>query len=326
VAVATGVRAAVGFESDLTIFAPYYAASLVAAMAAGWEAGVFATLLGLSVLLLLAWKTVGLPPVSYGGLVDIGVYLAISGVIVAVAERIRRQRLRDREERDRLRLIIEELGHRLTNKLATAEAIFRLNLAEHPEAWATVSARLRALAATDALILSAQGCGADLRDVVRLELEPYSLNRIVMQGEAVQLPPKLALTFALVFHELATNAAKYGALSVAEGRLTVSWQRSNDRLEIRWTEENGPEVNPPTRSGFGSRLLKRAMKPYHGEVRTVYEPVGLRCEISANLKTSELLASGWSRAGPQAEQAQNATRSEAERDRPRSIHLGRGAA
>lgn len=267
VAVATGVRAAVGFEPISTVFAPYYAASLIVATVAGWEAGVFATLLGLNVLLLLVWKTIGLPPVSLKDLVDVGLYLAVSGVIIAVAERIRRQRLRHREERDRLRLIIDELGHRLTNKLATAEAILRLNLADHPEAWATVSARLRALAATDALILSTQGRGADLREVVRVELEPYSIERIVMSGEAVQLPPKLALTFALIFHELATNAAKYGALSVPEGRLTISWERSNDRLEIHWTEAKGPRVDPPTRCGFGSRLLKRAMKPYHGEVR-----------------------------------------------------------
>jgi two-component sensor histidine kinase len=88
------------------------------------------------------------------------------------------------------------------------------------------------------------------------------------------------VTLALVLHELATNAAKYGALSVPQGRLAVSWQTSGRVLTIDWIESGGPPVRPPSRQGFGGKLLQSALAAYHGGVHCEFEPTGLKCRIS----------------------------------------------
>jgi two-component sensor histidine kinase len=88
---------------------------------------------------------------------------------------------------------------------------------------------------------------------------------------------------ALVFHELATNAAKYGALSIPTGRVRVSWSRLGATMKIRWVEADGPVVVPPTRRGFGTRLLKQALDPFRGAIETKYISSGLRCDISLDL-------------------------------------------
>ncbi len=281
VAAATAIRALFGFDPVISLFAPYYVAALVATLVAGWAAGATAAGLGIVVLwLLLVVRAAGFPSISYQQTADTCLYIVVSAIIVTIAEQIRAARRRDREERDRLQLIIEELGHRLTNKLATTQAILRCNLADHPEVWAAVSGRLNAIAATDRLILEAAGRGADLRKVLHTELDPYGPERSILSGELVELPPRLALLLALVVHELATNAAKYGSLSVPEGRVAVSWALAGRHLTIHWTETEGPEVREPTRTGFGSKLIRRALQPYYGEIRTTYDPAGIRCAIS----------------------------------------------
>jgi two-component sensor histidine kinase len=97
------------------------------------------------------------------------------------------------------------------------------------------------------------------------------------------LPQKPAVTLALIFHELATNAAKYGALSVPGGRLAISWQMQGGELTIAWVERGGPPVKPPSRVGFGSKLFRRALDPYHGRVERRFEPTGLTCHLSLML-------------------------------------------
>jgi len=129
-----------------------------------------------------------------------------------------------------------------------------------------------------------------LRDVIDQILQPFGLNdrrvtRFSVEGDEVRLQPKAALTLAMLFHELATNAAKHGALSNgAAGKIDVAWQAEptpqGDWLRLRWQESGGPSVTPPGRRGFGSRLIERGLaQDLGGEVRLNYEPPGVVCQI-----------------------------------------------
>jgi two-component sensor histidine kinase len=173
------------------------------------------------------------------------------------------------------KLAVEELAHRLKNKIATIQSIISFQLRDSPQTRDDIIGRLIALSATDDLILKAQGQGAHIREIVAAELGPHDLSRVSMAGPDVLLPPKLALTIALLTHELATNAAKHGALSCEAGRLIVSWSLSGDQLSLEWRESNGPTVASPLHQGFGMKLLSRALDQFDGTVRTTFEPPGL---------------------------------------------------
>ena len=113
-------------------------------------------------------------------------------------------------------------------------------LHKEPQVWASIDQRLRALAATDDLIARVDGSGCDIRDLLLSELGPYGHVRFNLNGDPLFLPAKLAVSLALIFHELATNAGKYGAFSSPRGLLQVSWTLSDDRLNVTWDETEGP--------------------------------------------------------------------------------------
>jgi two-component sensor histidine kinase len=97
------------------------------------------------------------------------------------------------------------------------------------------------------------------------------------------LPAKLAASVALIVHELTTNAAKYGALSLPDGCIDVHWEADGDRVEVSWIESGGPPVIAPTRQGFGSRLFEKALSAFHGRVERFFEPAGLKCIFTFSL-------------------------------------------
>lgn len=116
-----------------------------------------------------------------------------------------------------------------------------------------------------------------------------------MGGDDVRLQPKAALSLAMVFHELATNAAKHGALSTDAGRVSITWQvepsSEGSRMRLLWKESGGPPVTPPGRKGFGSRLIERGLaQELNGEVGLVYDPTGVSCQIAMPLPEGD----GWS--------------------------------
>ena len=118
-----------------------------------------------------------------------------------------------------------------------------------------------------------------------MELSPYCEDgdrRVRITGPRLMLEPNTAQTFAVTLHELATNAAKYGALSTSKGHVEIEWTRAADgRLVLRWTESGGPPVSPPTRQGFGTRVMGEMIRgQLKGEMRFAWRPEGLACEIS----------------------------------------------
>lgn len=167
---------------------------------------------------------------------------------------------------ERQRLLLDELNHRVKNTLATVQAIAQQTLrgARDPEAFAAAfESRLLALSQTHNALTDSHWAGAGLRQILSQELGPYGAERVVMKGPDVHLPARVALSLGMVFHELATNAAKYGALAQA-GKLVLTWSANQDVLRFEWREMGGPPVSAPERRGFGSRLIERSIT---GELR-----------------------------------------------------------
>ena len=208
------------------------------------------------------------------------------GGVLADKYRQLAERLQD-EEKFR-KLAVEELSHRLKNKVATILSIINFPLREHPKIKNEISNRLAALSATDDLIMKAQGVGASIRDVLSVELKPYAASQISSAGPDLFLAPKLALTMALLVHELATNAAKYGALSMCSGAVSIDWTVSGEMLEMCWRETGGPTTALPTRQGFGMKLILRALDQFNGAVEMTFKPTGLVCKMKAALPGSTL--------------------------------------
>jgi two-component system CheB/CheR fusion protein len=195
---------------------------------------------------------------------------------------------RKRAERER-ELLSRELSHRVKNTLAVVQALAMQtnNSGSVKEYRDKFIGRLSALARAHGVLLDAQWRDADLKQLVEQALQAYEPDRagvIEIQGDPVPLSPTKGLGLSLIMHELATNAAKYGALARREGRVRVSWQveRGNDgrRVRLRWAEQGVPELEPPRKRSFGTRLIERACRhELEGEVELDYAPGGLRCEL-----------------------------------------------
>jgi PAS domain S-box-containing protein len=190
--------------------------------------------------------------------------------------------------------LIDELNHRVKNTLATVQALAArtIDRPEVPEdVRDTFEGRLFALSRTHDQLSRGRWESADFAAVLDGIFEPYrqrAVERIRLTGPPVNLAPRASLALAMVLHELATNAAKYGSLSVPAGALAVSWtvaaDRGQRRLTIDWQETGGPPVRRPERQGFGSRLLERSIAhELKGSTELSFEPAGVRCRIAVPL-------------------------------------------
>jgi two-component sensor histidine kinase len=215
----------------------------------------------------------------------------IAEVRAALHDAAAQLRAREAEElraHQRQQLMINELNHRVKNTLFTVQSLARQSLgrpADTPGLHA-FNERLMALARAHDLLTQSVWEGADLKEILEETLEPY-LDRTVLAGPPVALTPNAALALSMVFHELGTNAVKYGALSVPEGSVTVVWHvdpGALHRLTLHWEERGGPTVAPPARKGFGSRLIAASLKSdLAGEARVDYRPSGLVCVLTLSL-------------------------------------------
>ncbi|MGG5817284.1 sensor histidine kinase [Falsiroseomonas sp. HW251] len=221
----------------------------------------------------------------------------------ALRARRRQLQLRDHlAERDaaarRQAMLMHELNHRVKNSLATVQGIAAQTIrgdADPEAARRAFLARLLALAKTHDLLTATAWTGSALRDVILAELAPFgdeaSPGRVTLEGPEVRLAPNATVAIGMAIHELATNAVKYGALSVPGGRVVAAWSaapapRPGDRrqLHLTWTERGGPRVAPPTRRGFGSRLIERGLaRELGGTVHMDFAPEGLRCAVDVPL-------------------------------------------
>jgi PAS domain S-box-containing protein len=195
------------------------------------------------------------------------------------------------DHQSQLRLLINELNHRVKNTLATVQSMAAQTLRNEPDptvAFEKFEARLMGLSRVHDILTRESWHGAELHEVVERALRPFdeARTRFSIRGPPVRLQPGGALTMALILHELATNALKYGALSRPEGRVDLSWtyDPATRVLEGLWLESGGPPVTEPTRKGFGSRLIERSLRgELKGSAAMDYRPEGLRCVLSARL-------------------------------------------
>ena len=195
-----------------------------------------------------------------------------------------------KQAQEQQHFLMSELNHRVKNTLATVQSLVTHTVtgSTSPAAFAdALTGRLTALAKAHALLTESSWQGATLADLVAAETAPYhskKLDNVKVLGEPVVLRPQAALTLSLVLHELATNAAKCGALAVPGGRIDVAWWREDAMLIISWAEEGGPPVQPPSHHGFGSTLIERSVAhELEGVSRMEFHPAGLRCELKIPL-------------------------------------------
>ena len=211
----------------------------------------------------------------------------------------------ERKEAEKLqRLLVDELNHRVKNTLATVQAIasHSLRRARNSEDFvSSFTGRVQALARAHHLLTERTWRGADVADLVREQvvLGVVESNRVAFSGPALLLDPQSALHLALVLHELATNARKYGALSVPQGQLSVSWSMLANKgrmLVLQWSERGGPAVAAPSSVGFGTSLIQQALDAHGGSASIQYAAEGVTCEIKLPLAEPVPLGSAASEA------------------------------
>jgi PAS domain S-box-containing protein len=227
-----------------------------------------------------------------GSLVDISLTVSPvrdrNGIIVGASKIARDISERKRDERQR-ELLVAELSHRVKNTLATVMSIAQQSFSTNAtieQARRSFEGRIRALAQTHSRLAETNWSGVLLETVVLDELAPYQTEdsaNVVVSGPPLALNARSAVSLGMAFHELATNAAKYGALSVRSGQVAVEWtvDRQSDLLSIHWRETGGPHVQPPERRGFGRLLLERALtSDLKGVVDMRFAEGGLDCTIA----------------------------------------------
>jgi len=211
-----------------------------------------------------------------GTLVDISLTVSpikgASGKVIG-ASKIARDITEAKEAQARQQLLTQEIHHRTRNLFAVVHSVVARSFAGKltvQEAEAAVLDRLNSLAQTHTILMDKDWQGADLAEVIRTEMNPYS-GRVAIEGPRLPLGAKAAQNFALALHELATNAAKYGALSNASGTVQIAWNVDQPTavLTFRWQERGGPPVVAPARKGFGSAVLEQVMAAYYDQLPKV---------------------------------------------------------
>ena len=206
----------------------------------------------------------------------------VSGVTIDITDR--------KEAELKQALLAREVDHRARNALAVVQAIVRLGRAKTTDDYIVgVEGRVRALARSHELLSQSRWQGADIKRLIDEEFAPYQIgggSRARLSGPTIILPADKAQSVALIIHELTTNAAKYGALSGASGRVDLTWQLHDGQLKIHWNESGGPPVSAPTSKGFGTKIIEASLNRSRGD-NAIFSwlEAGLCCEISLSLSS-----------------------------------------
>jgi two-component sensor histidine kinase len=287
---ATAARWCLALIRPDVFFTPYFPAVVFATAFGGSRIGIVTALAGGALGVTLNFSAA---PTDFARFALLVIFLAVCGLTIWGVEHYRSIASNQREIAKRLireeeyrKLVVDELQHRLKNKLSTIHAVLRQILQDQPQIWSGIDARIRALSATDDLIAKVDGSGCDIKDLLLSELGPYGHVRFTLNGNSLFLPAKLAVSLALIFHELATNAGKYGAFSSARGLLQVSWSVTDERLNIAWDETEGPAVGTIGEAGFGTKLLKSALRPFDGKTELAFLKTGVHCTMQCRIPRS----------------------------------------
>jgi two-component sensor histidine kinase len=263
-------------------FALGFVAVVCATILGGWRTGLVASLVGQ----VLTWFVIYEPAYSFNLLSEADrwtmLVASVCQLVVVTAVALYQKEIgRQQETRE---ILVAELNHRVKNTLAIVQSLaqqtFRRGTKEDT---AMFEQRLQALAGAHNLLTSNNWVETELEEVIQTALLPFGLKmgRVIMRGPKVSVPPKTAVNLTLVVHELATNAVKYGALSNESGNVDISWADGQGfPRTFTWRENGGPTVAPPTRNGFGTRLIRRGLAAELGaKVHLDFEPDGLQCRL-----------------------------------------------
>jgi two-component sensor histidine kinase len=286
----TAARWSLAMMRPDVFFTPYIPAVIAAAAVGGLRTGIATALAGGALGVLVNFGPESFDTSRFALLF---IYLVACGLTIWGIEHYRTIASHQRDISNRLiqeeeyrKLVVDELQHRLKNKTSTVHAVLHQVLQDQPKVWAGIDQRIRALSATDDLIARVDGHGCDIKDLLLSELGPYGHVRFTLNGGPVFLPAKLAVSLALIFHELATNAGKYGAFSSARGLLQVSWSVTDDRLNITWDETEGPAVDAVGEAGFGTKLFNSALRSFDGRTEMAFLKTGIHCTMQCRIPRS----------------------------------------
>jgi PAS domain S-box-containing protein len=204
-----------------------------------------------------------------------GRVVRVSGVTIDLTDR--------KEAEERQILLAREVDHRARNALAVIQSIIRLTQAKSVDDYvAAIEGRIKALARAHTLLSDSRWHGADLATLVAEELAPYrTRDKVTIEGPDISLQPSTAQGLALALHELATNAAKHGALSSVKGKISLAWHLRQDALVLNWAESGGPPITQPSARSFGLRVIRASVEQQlDGEATFDWDPTGLRCNFS----------------------------------------------
>jgi two-component sensor histidine kinase len=289
-ALSTAARWCLSLIRPDVFFTPYIPAVFFATAFGGYRIGTATALAGGALGVTVNFSNA---TADFARMALLVIYLIVCGLTIwgighyrSIASKQREISKRLTQEEGYRKLVVAEFQHRLKNKLSTIHAVLHQILQGQPQIWASIDHRIRALSATDDLIARVDGSGCDIKDLLLSELGPYGHVRFTLNGNPLFLPAKLAVSLALIFHELATNAGKYGAFSSAQGLLQVSWSVSDDRLNITWDETEGPPVGAIGKPGFGTKLLNSALKPFDGKTEIAFLKTGVHCTMQCRIPES----------------------------------------
>lgn len=268
-------------DPKILVFSSFYPAILACALLFGIGPGLFSLALSAAT----AWVFF-LTPASWlmaenaAQPINFAFFLFSGGLIVWIGSAYRSTQRKLRLEQDRRAILLRELEHRSKNALTVAQSIVLQSLKGDRSVAHAINGRLHALLTTNDLITQSEGQTITLASLLDMELAPFNAHKNLVSGTEVRLPEKLAQTMALVFHELLTNAAKYGALSTPNGYLTITWRADETFLHVTWTETAGPTLNGgPTKMGFGSTLIRSVLGAIDGTINKTWAPTGMTAEI-----------------------------------------------
>ena len=288
VALATLVRMLLwGVVSEAGPFTTYSLAIIIAALICGFWPGMMATVLSV----LIGWYLFLPPTFSFAFFSTkeawtVTMFALVACINVALVSGLVAALLR---HEDRQLLLFRELQHRSQNLFAVIEAIASRTLFEGQtiaNAKEVFAGRLHALARTHSMLANNAFLGAPLKEIVAQELTSFS-DQVTVTGCDIAVNTRAAESFALIIHELATNAVKYGALSTRQGRVAIQCSidgaNGSGQFRFEWRESGGPPVSPPARKGFGSTILSEAAKQFSQDVQAKFTPEGLTYELRSLL-------------------------------------------
>ena len=271
----------IGHEFPFVLFFP---ALIAAAVLGGLEGGATCLLISIAaawILFLpgharLAWA-IGSFSISGGFIV------AMAAALAHGVRALRRSRKQLGEAEQRLRTLVGELAHRNRNALTIMMSIVSQsarNAASIEEAERNINARLGALLRAQDVVIASHGASVSLCALLNETIAPFDVYPFTIPPlPDAEIAPEIAGPLGLLFHEMATNAVKHGALSVPGGRVEIDWTLENGMACLRWREIGGPRVAPPARKGFGTRLITSALAPNGGRVQRHFDPEGVRYEL-----------------------------------------------